>query len=178
MALNPLITPQGPDFIKNWPFQNKVNCDNIDAFVGLQSVQAYTPIFTAEFGGLALGTGTLTGWYFSIFNTVYSWGEFRFGTGMAAGSGFYEITLPFLPAPNYVANLNTGKGSLIGTCRIWQNSTISNRQSGTVQLRASNKVMFNLRVNSGARSVSNTFPFAWTTLDGISWSVTYLKANS
>lgn len=178
MSFSPLITPQGPDFIKNWPFQNGLNCDNIDAFTGPQTVQNYTPIITAAGGGLVLGTGaTLRGHYYSIFNTVYAWGEFRFGTGFALGTGFFEATLPFAASSMYPANTNTGHGSIIGVGRIWRNSTITERHASTVQLRTLTKVMFNLHSGSGARSASGAFPFAWTTLDGINWNVRYLRAD-
>src|SRR3954462_14655862 len=95
-----LQTPTGPSFVKDWPAQNTVNCDLIDGYAGpcltTNPLLDYVPVLTASVTDPTLGTGgILVGKYYKIFDQIYVWGEFRFGTGATIGSGVYRISLPF-----------------------------------------------------------------------------------
>src|SRR5260370_37137024 len=92
-----LQTPAGINFIKDWSSQNAVNCDLMDAYAGPYAIQTYVPILTAVTTNPVLGsTGTITGFYYRLFDQIYTWGEFKFnGTGSNKGAGTYIITLPF-----------------------------------------------------------------------------------
>src|SRR5438045_1348862 len=102
MALD-LFSPVGANFIKDWPAENTNNCEAIDAFAGAcllgQPLTSYTPQLSANAVDPVLGVGGfIRGYYYRIWDQIYSYGEFRFGSsGTNLGSGSYLVSVP-LPA--------------------------------------------------------------------------------
>jgi hypothetical protein len=175
-----LITPLGTNFIKDFSATNSVNCDLIDAYAGPYAIQAYTPIFTAVNTNPAIGaTGVLTGFYYRIFDQIFTWGEFKFnGAGSNKGSGTYAMTLPFNAKTVTPPNAGSGGGPILGSGVAYRGATSSLRQPVTVQLRTINQIMFSVRMNSGAVSRAlngDDIPFAWANGDGIKWAARYQR---
>lgn len=182
-----LVTPLGSNFIKDFPFQNTENCDAIDAYAGpcltTHNLQAWTPQLQGTSNNPVLGTGGFNrGFYYKIFDQVYVWGEFRFGSsGMSVAlSGTWLMTLPF--AVENLTGINGtifGSSPTVGTGIIWDDSTGGNRLPLTVHLRSSNTVVFGFRMTSGAgsREVSNVAPpvLTWAALDGITWCARFKR---
>lgn len=178
MVSLPLISPNSSNFIKDWPAQNAINCDLIDNYAGSYGVQSYTPVFNAVTTSPVLGTGGfVNGFYYQIFDQIFTWGEFRFGTGFSPGSGNFEVTLPF--DAHFIANSDTnmGNGPIIGNCRVWNNTTDSSKQPGLVQLRTISQMMFGIRFDtaSAVRAMGAGIPFTWAAGDGISWFCKYQR---
>lgn len=175
-----LVTPVGANFIKDWPSQNAVNCELIDAYAGPYAIQTYVPLLTATTTNPVLGaTGAITGFYYKIFDQIYSWGEFKYnGAGSNKGAGTYIITLPFKAKTSFPPNILTGKGPIIGSGQVWRQSVATDRQPVAVQLRTVDQMMFNIRADSGfgSRACDGTdIPFAWANGDGIKWFVKYQR---
>jgi hypothetical protein len=182
MPLTPLLSVASSDFIKNFPLNHGVNMDRIDDWAGPSSVQSYTPELTASVTNPTLGTGgSISGRYIEIFDFIFTWGEFRFGTsGHNQGSGTFEITLPFPAASVASPSQASGAGPQLGTSRLWDNSSGSTRTSHSVQLRSSTKIMFSVKYDSGAggRALGSGIPFAWDVSDGMNWCAKYKRLDS
>lgn len=182
MGLSPLISPQGSDFMKDWPGQNAINCDSIDSYAGptllAQPLQSYTPALTAATTDPSLGTGgIITGFYYCIFDQVYTWGELRFKTGLSVGSGNYIVTLPF-PANTFkTPSVNIGAGPVIGSGQVWDNSVANSRFPVYVQLRTATQIMFGNHNNATTRGVSDSGTIPWAIDDGIAWSARYQRSS-
>ncbi len=186
--LLPLITPAGSNFIKDFPSQNEVNVNLIDAYsracLTSHALPSYIPIFSTPAGTPAVGTGgpaVLRAFYYEIFDQVHTWGEFRFGTsGANSGSGIWSMTLPF-PALN-----TTGIGSdiggmpVVGAGSIWCQATAANRQPVTVHLASTTTLRFSVKLNSGAaqREITHNAPIAWAPEDGLNWYAHYQRIAS
>lgn len=174
-----LITPVSSNFIKDWVSQNEINCDLIDDYAGPYTIQSYTPILTATTTTPSLGTGgVITGSYYRLFNMIYTWGEFRFKTGFSVGSGAFEISLPFPAKTIATPQLTAGQGPIVGTARLWNNSSGGLRQPAIAQLRSTTKITFNIKFLSGetSRVVGSGTPFhPWAIDDGVNWFVRYMR---
>jgi len=187
MVLN-LQTPVGNNFLKDWPGQNAVNCDLIDDYAGpcltSHPIQTYTPALTASTANPVLGTSsTLVGMYYEIFDQIYTWGEFRFGTAASIGSGIYEISLPFR------AKSLVGQGPSssftsppsVGNAVVFDESIDSGRQPALTVLRNLDKLSFLVRMGTAgaSRAVSHNIPIVWTgapsPADGVMWSARYQR---
>lgn len=156
--LLPLITPTGPNFLKDFPAQNDINMRLIDAYarasLTTHPLKVYTPIFRTVSGTPTIGTGgpaVLRAFYYEIFDQVYSWGEMRFGTtAPSSGVGTWSFSLPF-PALNIIGiGGNIGQMPVIGTGSIWCQATTGNRQPVAVHLKSTTEIQFSVRINSGA----------------------------
>lgn len=179
-----LETPVGANFIKDWPGQNAVNCNLIDAYAGpsltSDPILDYVPILTASTTNPVLGTGgTLVGKYYRIFDQIYTWGEFRFGTGASVGSGIYRVSLPF-KAKTLISTNNPFDTPLsVGNGIVFQVATDANRQPVNVQLGSPDYLVFAVRMGTAgiSRGVSHNIPIAWTgapaPADGLMWSARY-----
>lgn len=180
--LLPLVTPIGPNFLKDFPSQNVINSELIDAYAGPYAIQSYTPQFTATTTNPTLGTGgTLTGFYYRIFDQIYTWGEVKFGTGFAVGSGVYLISLPFNANTIAPPDINSGGGPIVGTGQIWDDSSATGRQAVSIQLRTADKIQFSIRNDSGMAGrlvADNNNPIVWAIGDGISWFARYQRVAS
>lgn len=183
MTLN-LISPMGSDFLKNFSGQNAVNMDTIDLVAGpcLTNDALFTsvPNVLGDTTNPTLGTaGYAKGWYYLIFDQVYFFGEFRFGTaGINIGQGLYSITLP-VPANSIIPFSNTpGKSSIVGTAQMWDQSSSAGRQSLTVHLRNANEIFFGIKIQSGSgfRELREAGSgITWAVQDGVSWSCKYQR---
>lgn len=187
-----LVDPTGSNFIKDWPAQNAINCDRIDAYANscliTHPLKTYTPIFRGTTNP-SIGTGgsaTLKGYYYEIFDEIYTWGEVRFGTtGVSFGTGTWYITMPF--------NIKTGIGPftsaspiaaniLLGSAYINDNDTVTNRQPANLLMATdSNGVYSNLasivtREGNTTREANALTPFTWAINDGFSWSAKFQRA--
>ena len=178
-----LVSPVGANFIKDWSGQNTINCDLIDAYAG-QSVigfglTGYTPSLSATTTAPTLGTGGfIRGYYYRIWDQIYSWGEFRFGTtGMNVGNGNYGISLPLAADVGVVgASPNSGSGAAIGNGLLWDASANSGKRPLLVQLKDSVTIEFYHPVgDAGLNHVYSGSPVTWTNGDGISWFVQYKR---
>src|SRR5215213_3743947 len=109
-----LLTPTGPNFIKDFPAANVVNLDRIDDYAApsltTHPLQTYTPVLTAATANPVLGVGgIIRGYFYEIFDQIYTWGEFRFGTsGISNGTSTWMVSLPFS------AKANIGFSTILG----------------------------------------------------------------
>lgn len=178
-----LITPTGANFIKDFPSQNTVNLDRIDEYAGpcLTSdvLTTYTPQLTGVTSNPTLGTGgIIRGFYYRIFDQIYTWGEFKFGTaGVAVGSGAYLISLPFAAKSNLGASGTFGLAPAVGNAFLYDDSLVAGRQLALSFLRTTTQIMFAVKMNSGAGSseVGSGGPIAWAINDSISWCARYQR---
>jgi hypothetical protein len=185
MSPLPLLTPAGANFLKDFPAQHAVDMDLIDAYTGQaltsHSLQTYTPLLEGTTGNPVLGTGGLIrGFYYRIFDQIYTWGEFRFGTaGIDVGSGIYTITLPF--AANLVNGSSTGFdfSPIIGSGSTYDDSSNAGRLPLTVHLRGTDKMQFGLRTNSGSanRELRSAGYTTWAVSDGVTWAARYQRLS-
>ncbi len=176
-----LNNPAPSDFIKNFVAQNEVNCDRIDAYAGPYGIQTYTPALTSSGTNPTLGTGGfINGSYYTIFDQVFTWGEFKFKTGFSQGSGTFEISIPFPAQTSVAPSTGSGGGLIVGAGRVWDNSASTARQPVIAQLRTSLKIMFSVRADTGGggRACGSNIPFTWDVDDGISWFVRYQRQAS
>jgi hypothetical protein len=180
------LTSASPsNFLKDFPEQNANNCDAIDSFAGAQclpthALGTYTPLLTAS-SNPTLGTGTadIKGFYYKIFDWIWTWGYFRFGTGFAIGFGDYIITLPFPAKTNLPISANIGRTPVLGSGYLWDESNAAARQPLSVQLRSTTEIDFGIRMNSGAADivVGHNLPITWAIDDGIKWSARYQRQS-
>lgn len=177
-----LVTPSGSDFIKDFPAQNAINCELIDAYAGpcliTHPLQTWSPILTALTANPVLGVASsVKGYYYKIFDQIYCWGEFRFGTsGASFGTGTYLVSLPF-PADNPIGTQPNSPGDCppIGQAITWDNSA-SNGQPLTVHLQGNSNVTFATKLNTGlGREVNPTTPMTWAVSDGITFAARYKR---
>lgn len=178
-----LVTAVGSNFLKDFPSQNAVNCDAIDAFAGpcltSDSLQSYTPILTAVTTNPTLGTaGFIRGFYYQIWDQIWTWGEFRFGTAsINAGSGIYMVTLPFEANTLLGASVSLGAAPVVGNGLVWDNDAAGGRRPITSNLRTSTQLMFGVPMDLGLanREVQHNSPITWAINDGIIWSAKYQR---
>lgn len=181
-----LISPVSSNFIKDWPAQNEVNCDRIDEFAGAQCLTGhplglYTPVLSASVTAPTIGTGAgaIQGYYYKIFDQIWVWAYFRFGTGFNAGSGVYSMSLPFTAKTlNIQPNVTMGGGPIVGEGFVWDDSSSPARQPVSVQLRTTTTVQFGLRMTSGAvtRDMTNIAPITWAQDDSFKFFARYQRA--
>jgi hypothetical protein len=177
-----LLSPLGGNFIKDFPFQNAYNMDLIDAYAGPNSLNThslgtYTPqlIGSTTNPNLSLANGGfIRGFYYKIFDQVFTWGEFRFGTtGAVPGSGFYSVTLPFTASTGIGGNPTAARGIIIGNAYTWDANVSGGRFPCVVQLKSSTELDFALRMGQSNEEVSNSTPFVWDNNDGMMWGARY-----
>ena len=177
----PLISPASNTFLKNWPAYNGFNCDAIDEYAGkcltTHGLQTYTPQLSAVTTPTAIGTGNIVGYYYELFDQIFTWGEFRFGaSGASAGTGAWMVTLPF-PATNLLGFSTTiGAAPIVGNGYYWENSSGLARFPLTVHLRTSTLMMFGYYMGSTAsRELGQNSPVPVDPLDGASWCARYQR---
>lgn len=184
MMVLSLIDPVGSNFIKDFPAQNAKNLDDIDAYAGqclrTQALIAFTPQLTADTTNPTLGTGgTISGYYYRIFDQIYLWGDFRFGTaGINAGSGIYNIVLPFTINDLLGGDVLPGRAPVVGVASLWDNNSNAGKLPLNVEMRTPNTLMFNTRINSGigARHLTNGGYITWDFQDGLNWSARFQRS--
>lgn len=178
-----LISPVGGNFIKDFPGQNAINCDRIDAYAGpclrTQPLVQFTPILKAVTTDPVLGTGgTNTGYYYKIFDQIYMWGDFRYGSGFNAGSGIYIIELPFTISDFIGGDTSIiGKSQVVGNGSVWDNDLNAGKLPVTVQMRTFTQLQFGTRMNSGigARHLTHSGYITWAQGDGLNWAARFKR---
>lgn len=184
MPLN-LTGPISSNFMKDWPAQNGVNCDLIDNYAGpcktIHAIPDYVPVLTASTTNPTLGTGgTLVGKVYRIFDQVYTWGEFRFGSGATVGSGIYRISLPF-KAKTLISTNNPFDSPIpCGNGIVFNVAADVNRQPVITQLGSPDFLVFSVKMGTAgaSRGVSHNIPFAWSggsPGDGMMWHARYQR---
>ncbi len=177
-----LVTPQGSNFIKDFPEQNAVNMDAIDAFAGpcltTHGLQTFSPGLSGSLGvNPVLGTGGFSrAFYYQVFNRIYMWGEFRFGTaGINAGGDIYLLSLPF--NVDSVIGANSGTLPIVGVGSVFDANSNAGRLPLTVHLRSPTSIQFNVRMNSGLsnRELRSSGYIVWDFNDGVSWSARFQR---
>lgn len=182
--LLPLQAPVGSNFLKDFPQQNAVNCELIDAYAGpclvSDAIQTYTPNLTASTTNPVQGTGgTLFGRYYKIFDQIWTWGEFRFGAaGFNVGLGTYRISLPF-PAKSLIAVGNPYATPIpVGMGETFQVASVSGRMPLIANLGSPDYLIFSLKQAIGPL-MTNAIPYTPVTGspgDGFFWSARYQRA--
>jgi hypothetical protein len=175
-----LISPITSDPVRNWVAMNNNNCDEIDAVIGPNTVQSYVPGFmgTGSTQPNLGNTGTITGVFYVQFETVFTWGFFRFGgSGINMGNGSFNITLPFICDASMQEDPDSGHGAIIGNAVCRDESSTANRQTCVVQLTGGNVVIFDLQAGGAssraAGGAGGGRPFAWADGDAIHWAASY-----
>lgn len=184
-----LVTPQGFNFIKDFPGQNAVNCDLLDAYAGpcltSHPIQTWTPALVSSTGPAndpVLGTGGFTkGYYYKIFDQIHMWGEFRFGTAsISAGSDIYCINIPFTIKTSALPPSTTiGAAPILGVGLTHDNSANAGRLPLTVHARTATQLYFGIRMNSGSsnRELRSAGYVTWDFQDGVSWSARFQQVG-
>jgi len=139
---------------------------------------SYTPAITAldpfgSFGGAVdptMGTGaSLTGAYVQVGRVVMGRCTIQFGTGAAAGTGYYGITLPVTPRNT---NQSMGLGFLTD---ISDSARISTAPFAiaTVFSTTLGIILVEGQINLGASPASHAAPWTWADSDSISLNFIY-----
>lgn len=178
-----LITPQGSNFIKDFPGQNTVNLDRIDNYAGpclrTQPVQSFTPSLTASTTAPNLGVGGFNkGFFYEIFDQIYMWGEFRFGTsGFSAGSGIYTVQIPFDVQTTLGTSITPGNTPNVGNASLFDSSSNAGRLPMTVHLNTTNTLFFATKMNNGigTRLLIDSGYITWAANDGVSWQARFQR---
>lgn len=180
-----LFSPVGANFIKDWPAENTTNCNTIDTAAGpcllAQPLTTYAPVLKSTTTDPILGVGgIIRGFYYRVWDQIYSWGEFRFGSsGINIGSGPYIISLP-VPADISLVGATSfpGGASTVGNGLLWDNSTDAGKRPLVCQLRDDSNIQFHHPTgDAGSELVNSGSPVTWTNSDGISWAIAYRRAT-
>jgi hypothetical protein len=183
MALS-LTSPIGSDFLKDFPGIHRVNSDQIDNYAGPclpgTPLQSFTPALTATTTAPTLGVGgVIRGFYYEIFDQIYTWGEFRFGTsGIAVGSGTYCINLPFTVSSVIAPSVVLGSAPVLGNGATFDASSIFGSLPLSVHLRTSSQIFFGIKINAGTgnRELRESGYVTWAINDGVSWSARFQRS--
>lgn len=138
------------------------------------TVPSYSPNLTALTTNPTLGTGgVIEGWYYNIgHRLVFTWGYFQFGTsGTDAGSGRYEITLPFNVQSLHNTATN-GEGQCIGTGYAINVGAAGESRGMSLQLVAANRFCF-FTPHGSLRVISSSSPWSWGAEDRVNWQAIF-----
>lgn len=132
---------------------------------------SYTPLLTASTTNPTLGTGSLaTGAYALWGDAVYYLFRFRFGTGAAAGSGTYRVSLPVAAVSSDRADVG-----LLGTCELGDDSAGNRYRRAPAMLDTTHLVLQSF--GDPFTEVTHASPIPWANLDYIIGSVWYRSAG-
>lgn len=134
-----------------------------DALTG--AWQAWTPSWTASTGTPAVGTGTLTGRYKQVGNTVFfnmvlTWGS----TTTAGGTGLWQFSLPIQAADAFAAAV------------AMRDQSAGTNFAGAADCRAGSVATAITRIGWATATVMSTNPFTWATTDVLKVSGVYEAA--
>jgi hypothetical protein len=185
MVLN-LESPVGSNFLKDFTSLHAVNSDDIDNFAGpclvTHPIQTYVPSLTSSGTQPVLGTGNvIVGKYYKIFDQIFTWGEFRFGTtGASAGTGEFRISLPFKAKTNISSGNPYTVPIAVGSAHAFNTLTDASRQPLVPQIATPDYLIFSVKMSTGgaSRRAGNLIPFTWsgaTPGDGIMWGIRYQR---
>ncbi len=175
-----LINPLGNNFLKDFPGQNAVNLDQIDAQAGpclaTHPLRSFVPTLRATTTDPGLGTtGAVNiAYYYRIWDHVYCWGYFLFGSGFTTGIGTYYLEMPFEWDTTQGSGISTSP--VVGQGWIQDASSAAGRVPITVHQRETNRLMFGvalgaLSVNRDVREAGS--PITWAQGDGIIWNASF-----
>jgi hypothetical protein len=136
---------------------------------------AYAAALTATTTNPNLGAdGTSVGSYHRSGHLITGFAQFFFsGAGLSAGSGAYEISLPFNADTSVmVASTLVGAGAQIGTGFLRDSEPTTGHLIVNVQLVSASAVRLIRSASNGA--VTNATPFTWATGDRISINFSYV----
>ncbi len=181
-----LIDPLSSNFLRDFPGQNAVNLDEIDDRAGpslaTHGLRSFVPALSAtttapNIGGA--GSSNLA-YYYKIWDHVYCWGQFVFGTGFSAGSGTYTVGIPFEVDNVIGTSTSLGQCPVIGQGWINDASAAAARVPVTVHYRQGNQLMFGLKLTSGsgARDLRDSGFITWAVGDGVAWSAQFKVISS
>ncbi len=125
--------------------------------------ESWTPTLTASTTNPTLGTGnSRTGKYGQVDTLVYGQGQINFGSsGVAAGSGFYFVSLPITALTS---------GQVIGNFQFYDSSS-GNVYLGTVISDTTTRgIMY---YGAPSTVVTNSTPFTWAANDFIRYTFQY-----
>lgn len=149
----------------------------IDAALQVTEQGTYTPTLTAATTNPNLGsTGSIVGSWHRAGNKVDAWIRIHFdGTGVDAGAGIYEISLPFA-ADTSILNASTiaANGDCVGEAAL-NDVSAGVTAHGICQLRDPARIgIVTGQTASGGNQVNSTSPWgaAWATGDRIAIHVT------
>lgn len=184
MAID-LYTPTPTDFMKDFPARHEVAMNVIDDYAGpcltTHALPIHVPVFASVGGTLASeGTNpTKRDYYYKIFDNIYVWGEFRFGTSASGGASntVYTVTLPFNVDTTLTPSTNIGTAPIVGEGCIFEDGSANNRFPLTVHLRTNNVLMFGFKFNSGQaiRELGNPTLITWSAADGFTWNARFKR---
>lgn len=140
---------------------------------------AYAAALTATTTNPNLGAdGTSVGSYHRSGHLITGFAQFFFsGAGLSAGSGAYEIALPFNADTSVlVASTLVGAGAQIGAGFLRDSDTSANHEIVNVQLASASAVRLIRSGSNGA--VTNATPIAWATGDRIVINFSYVADPS
>lgn len=141
----------------------------------LDATGTYTPTLTATTTNPTLGTGSLQdGWFHRVGQFIQGGAIFQFGTtGADAGSGNYQISLPF-PVSSLLTGNGWGLASNLGVGALRDNSDLSTTwDHGGVYLRSPDPPIVEILINNTGIVGANN-PWIWAASDAISISFVYL----
>jgi hypothetical protein len=136
----------------------------------------YVPVLTATTTNPTLGSGsTQSGWWQRVNNLITGGAFVRFGTsGVVAGSGNYQISLPF-PADTafMIAAGGLGTSSMLGDGLVRDNSAVStgSRQFSTY-LETTTTMLLAL-ANGTNQVITDAVPFVFAASDALTVNFTY-----
>lgn len=132
---------------------------------------AWTPQLTASSSNPTLGSGSgQSGRYYRQGNFIYAWAMITFGSsGVAAGSGTYQFSLPVAASTNQTAF------SFIGSMWVFDSDAATGRIALTRRDGTNDWVI--AWVDSATGSISNTSPWTWAASDQIRYFLSYEAAS-
>jgi hypothetical protein len=147
------------------------------ALQALDTQGTYDPVLTATTTNPNLGAdGESSGAWQRSGHLITGWAQFFFsGTGVSAGSGNYQISLPFTADVSFLNPSTTvGAASVIGNgvCRAGTDPTGNSRQVQVV-LSSAGLVRMNQLDGVGGQVTHNS-PFTWNANSRISIIFSYL----
>jgi len=129
-------------------------------------VQTYTPALTASTTNPTMGSSpTLVGRYQRHGGMMHAWGRIAFGTGMTAGSGVYNVSIP-AAAEGSVSELVEGSGILYDSSANDRNVMVPYGSGSTFLMMSEGNLVV----------VTNAVPWVWAAADVILWNVHYAVA--
>ena len=134
----------------------------------------YVPALTAATTNPTLGSGSSqTGWWKRVDDLIIGGGQIKFGTsGVAAGSGTYYVSLPFLVSSTFmIASSSTAGGHAVGLIWMRDNSAPA-ADGGLMQIDGTADKCFMEDMTTGG-IVNNAAPWIWAASDVINFNFFY-----
>lgn len=155
---------------------NTFQRDNFDATLPYGTTwQTYTPQLTATTTNPTLGSGSVQqGTYYRVGKLVAVHVFIKFGTsGVSAGSGTYEVSLPVSMDLTNITTLAVPAGaSAVGSGHIRDDSA----SGGNNDLMAGARSSTTVRMHANGQNVGDATPIVWAASDSIALMLSYPAA--